>query len=362
MKILHLDAFTGFGGGQKRYTNIAEQLSAKNHELILVSRKNSEVDKIFPGKVYSSSFLGDLDVFSFFRIFQIILREKPDIIHTHSHQDHWIGGIVSKLFPTVKLVHTRHVDFKIKNNFINKWMYSTLTDCIITSCRAIKDTLLASFTDIPNFGDKIYPILTINPPKKKGKKGQIRKELNLKGEIIVSMVTRLVDWKGHKYLFQAIPLIIEKIKNIRFLIVGDGPYLHKLKEMAHRLDIEEYVIFTGFRNDVDNVYADTDISVLPSEMESPGVSIAESIFHEIPVITSNVGGIPEIVKDGYNGFLIEVGDAEAIAERVIKLINDENLYKKIKNNCRKWKEKKMSEKTPAEKIEIIYKKIINRSS
>jgi len=358
MKILHLDSFNGFGGGQKRYSSIAEELVKKNHKEILISRKNSKVDNIFPGKIYSAFYLGDLDIFTFFIIFFIVLREKPDIIHTHSHQDHWFGGIISKFFLKIKLVHTRHVDFPIENNFINKLMYNKLTDYIITSCKAIKNTLVRSFPDLNYFENKIYPVLTINPPEKMGRKNRVRKELGIEDKIVVSIITRLVDWKGHKYLLKAVPLILKEIENIRFLIVGSGPYLTELKKLVSELEIEKYVIFTGFRQDIEDIYADTDISVLPSEMESPGVSIAESIFHETPVITSNVGGIPELVSDGFNGFLVEVGNYREIAKKVIKLVNDKKFYKKIKNNCKKWKKERLAEKSPAEKMEALYYRFI----
>src|SRR6056297_2789827 len=207
MKILHLDSFTGFGGGQKRYSKISRDLKALGHEMVLVSRAKNKVRRIFPGKCYTASFLGDLDLFSFIKIFYVILKEKPDIIHTHSHQDHWIGGILAKIFKKIKLVHTRHVDFKIRNSFINKFIYKSLTDYIITSCEAIKKTLIKSFSEIDNFKSKIYPVLTINIPEKKGTERIYYSKYNINRETkIISMITRLVSWKGHRYLLKAIPL------------------------------------------------------------------------------------------------------------------------------------------------------------
>ncbi|HMA68701.1 MAG TPA: glycosyltransferase family 4 protein [Candidatus Mcinerneyibacterium sp.] len=363
MKILHLDSFTGFGGGQKRYSKISRDLKALGHEMVLVSREKNKVRRTFPGKCYTASFLGDLDLFSFIKIFYIILKEKPDIINTHSHQDHWIGGILSKLFKNIKLVHTRHVDFKVKNNFINKFIYKNLTDFIITSCKKIKDTLISSFPDIKNFDKKIFPVLTLNIPEKKCEKNIYKESYNINQDTkIVSMITRLVSWKGHEYFLKAIPLITREINNVKFLIAGKGPFESKLRELVKKMEIGEYVIFTGFIEDVENLYCDSYISVLPSEMESPGVSIAESIFYETPVITSRVGGIPEIVEDGYNGFLIEVGDFKKIAEVTIKLLKNEKLYKKIKENCRNWKQNKLKDKTPAEKTLNLYRKFLNVSS
>ena len=310
MKILHLDSFNKFGGGQKRYLNISKHIASKGEKLALVCRKNAKVSKYFPGKVYYAPFLGDLDIFTFFRILWVIIKEKPDIIHTHSHHDHWMGCLASRILRKPLLVHTRHVDFSVKDSGISRFMYVRCPAHTFTSCRSIKETMIRSLGSAPSFDpDRFQPLLTFNYPEHWGEKGHIRKEFEVaEGTVCVSTITRIVDNKGHKYLIKAIPEIIKTFKNILFFIVGEGPYLPVLKKMVDEMGLDEYVIFTGFRRDIWDFYADMDLSVFPTLNEGIAPGVMESIFYEVPVAASEIGGIPEVITDGVNGLLFPPAD------------------------------------------------------
>jgi len=361
MKIIHLDGFKKFGGGQKRYVNIASYIANKGHELILVAPNGARVKESFPGKVYTAPFLGDADLWTLIIIIRIVLKEKPDIIHTHSHHDHWMGSLIKLIFrEKIKLIHTRHVDFQVKNNAISRFMYLKSPDHTVTSCKSIKETMKRSFRETKGFDeDKFEPILTFNYPEKWGIKGTIRKEFGLTHHHrCVSTITRIVDNKGHRHLLRAIPQIVDVLGGMTFFIVGEGPYLTVLRELVKEMNIEKYVCFTGFRENIWDFYADMDLSVFPTENEGIAPGVMESLFYHVPVIASDIGGIPEIITHGWNGLLFPSGDHRELARLVIRLFTDKEEYDKIKENCRIWTEKKRAEEPPGKKMLNSYKRVL----
>ena len=362
MKILHLDSFDKFGGGQKRYLNISKFISLQGHELLLVSKKNAKVNEYFPGKVYTAPYLGDIDIFTFLKILYVIAKEKPDIIHTHSHHDHWMGCLATRIFRKPMLVHTRHVDFSVGFNKISRFMYVRCPVHAFTSCKSIKDTMIRSLGADPLFDpNKFQPILTFNYPEKWGTPGKIREEFNIdKATRCVSTITRIVDNKGHRFLLEAIPLITKKIKDIVFFIVGEGPYLTEIKRLAGEIGVSDRVIFTGFRDDIWDFYADMDLSVFPTLNEGIAPGVMESLFYEVPVAASRIGGIPEIIEDGVNGVMFEPRDPAQIADTVIKMFNNRDMYDMIKKNCAEWRDKKAEEPPPGQRMADKYSELLLR--
>ncbi|HHH84805.1 MAG TPA: glycosyltransferase family 1 protein [Firmicutes bacterium] len=364
MKIVHLDAFRKYGGGQKRYVNIASYIASRGHKMALVSPPGVKVRESFPGRLYTAPFLGDGDILTLAKILRVVLKEKADIVHTHSHHDHWMGSLVKALLgKRIKLIHTRHVDFEVKNTPISRFMYVRSPDYTLTSCRSIKETMIRSLGRSKGFREeKFEPILTFNYPEKWGTPGRIRKEFGIfPGEKCVSTITRIVDNKGHRHLLKAIPEIIDSLGPVRFFIVGEGPYLPVLKEMARELDIEQYVIFTGFRKDIWDFYADMDLSVFPTENEGIAPGVMESLFYSVPVIASDVGGIPEVITHGWNGLLFPPGDSHQLAQFVIRLFTHREEYDKLKRNCAVWTEERKNEDPPGKKMLEAYRKVTGKA-
>ncbi|HOO60791.1 MAG TPA: glycosyltransferase, partial [Candidatus Mcinerneyibacteriales bacterium] len=208
MKIVHLDAFRHYGGGQKRYINIASFIASRGHEMVLVSPPGVKVRDSFPGRLYTAPFFGEADLLTLVKILWVVLKEKADIIHTHSHHDHWMGSLIKTLLgKRIKLIHTRHVDFEVKNTPVSRFMYVRSPDYTLTSCRSIKETMIRSLGKSKGFDEgKFEPILTFNYPEQWGTPGKIRKEFGLStDEKCVSTITRIVDNKGHRHLLRAVP-------------------------------------------------------------------------------------------------------------------------------------------------------------
>ena len=142
---------------------------------------------------------------------------------------------------------------------------------------------------------------------------------------IVGVVGRLELEKGHPTLLEAWPMVLEQVPNAYLIIVGEGSRHDALRQIAREQGIERHVIFTGRRDDIPAVTAALDVAVLPSYREAQGLTILEAMAMSRPVVASNVGGIPEMVKDGVTGLLVPPHDPPALAAAISRLLLDHPL-------------------------------------
>jgi phosphatidylinositol alpha-1,6-mannosyltransferase len=167
---------------------------------------------------------------------------------------------------------------------------------------------------------------------------ELFEKYNLKGAKIILTLARLVERKGHDTVIRALPLIKDKIPQVKYIICGKGPYERKLKELTEEVGLVSDVIFTGFIPDKlrSTYYNLCDLYIMPSrempekgDMEGFGITYLEANACEKPVIGSNAGGVSDAVKDGESGFIVDSTDYSKIAEACIKLLSDPALAKKI---------------------------------
>jgi len=137
-------------------------------------------------------------------------------------------------------------------------------------------------------------------------------------------------------------------------LTKEGYLENRLRDLVNRLGLTESVLFTGFQSDIPEIIASFDIAVLPSFFEGMGRVLLEAMAMERPVVASRVGGIPELVKDGINGFLTTPGDAKGLAESIKKLLNDKKLAISMGKEGRKRVTDKFSAETMVKSINKVY--------
>jgi glycosyltransferase involved in cell wall biosynthesis len=142
------------------------------------------------------------------------------------------------------------------------------------------------------------------------------------GSQIVGVVARLEPEKGHPTILDAWPLVLREVPDAYLMIIGEGSRREALEQQAYDLRTGHRVVFTGRRDDVPAVTAALDVAVLPSYREAQGLSILEAMALSRPVVASNVGGIPEMIKDGVTGLLVPPADPPALAAAISRLLRD----------------------------------------
>jgi glycosyltransferase involved in cell wall biosynthesis len=142
-------------------------------------------------------------------------------------------------------------------------------------------------------------------------------------ELVVGMVANFNrPVKGVTYFLDAIPAIVRQVPHSRFLILGGGDEHQALRDKARALNIEPYLIFGGYRGDVERCYGAMDVSVLTSLSEGLSITLLESMRHSLPIVATAVGGNPEVVVQGETGYLVPPRDVPAFARRVVQLLRD----------------------------------------
>lgn len=259
------------------------------------------------------------------------LRQRDfDIVHTHSTEAGIIGRFAAALAGVPNVVHTVHgVPFADdRNDVLNQFVLAcerqaaTYTDRIVSNADIIADDYLERGIGEPDQYTTIYSGIDLD----KFANAEPADDLPGKRPRII-MVGRLANGKGHDVLLDAVESLDEFDGSV--CIVGDGPLYDSLSKEIEARGLTGNVFLTGFRNDVPSVLAASDILVLPSFREGTPRVITEAMASGMPVVATDIAGIPEQVADGKNGYLIPTEDSEALAERLEQLLSDAELREQM---------------------------------
>lgn len=248
---------------------------------------------------------------------KVIKMEKITIIHTH----HRMASFYIHLLKTngAILVSTLHGVFNNKR-ILTRLAYKDIQ--IIACGNVVKENF------IQQFGIKSEKITVIHNAILKDNSEMIEVDelrRTIQKEIIIGYIGRLSKEKGVDILVESIPEILNKVKNILFVFVGDGLIKDDLERQIERLKLKDNTLFLGYRSDVQNLIKQVDIIVLPSLTEGLPLTPIEAFAQGKPVVATNAGGTVEIVKNGVNGILVPIGDSAALAEGIVKLCENDDL-------------------------------------
>lgn len=176
--------------------------------------------------------------------------------------------------------------------------------------------------------------------------------------IVVGTTARLVPVKDIPCLLQGFSLTLEKTPNLRLLIVGDGPERRELEKLTGDLDIREYVVFAGFRQDIPECLAAMDIYINTSRSEGQPISLMEAMASQKPVIVTEVGGMKEMITAGKTGLFIPPERPDAVREAIQRLVQNPSLMQKLGANGKALIEAHYSRKTLAESHVKLYEDLI----
>lgn len=199
------------------------------------------------------------------------------------------------------------------------------------------------------------------PETAKSTSKTIREELGIRmNEIVVVSTGRIIKDKGFEVLTDTI-IYGGNWEDIRFLIVGEGSYLDEMRRRIAEANLINKVMFLGYRSDVDKILSESDIFIICTFHETLCNSVLEASNAGLPVIATNVGGIPEIVQDNVTGFLLETGNIEAVLKALRKLIEDPTLREKMGNAGKERISILFSEISITNKLSNIYDSLLHKA-
>ncbi len=364
MRILHTNFHRGWGGQSNRILTVCRKLSEKGHAVtiaappgsILLERARSDGLGIFDGAQFISGFRPLAILRDIRTLRSLITKEGFHIVHTHGSQDSWATAFVLiGLRPRPLFIRTKHNIFPIRDHIANRWLYGKAIDKIV----CISNAILTYCAAKPYIRQENLALIhsAVNAEYYGSGDGEkVRSELGITGRFVTGITGRLREEKGHRTLFQAIARIKDAAKDLILVVSGTGSMYGELTAYARNLGISDRVFFTGFRADIPDVLASFDLFVMPSISEGLGTAVLEAAAAGLPIIASNVGGIPDIIKDGERGILVAPGDADALAKAILFLYKNRPIAQTYAGVVRQYVRENFSENTLAEKTEALYRK------
>jgi N-acetyl-alpha-D-glucosaminyl L-malate synthase BshA len=155
---------------------------------------------------------------------------------------------------------------------------------------------------------------------------------------------------------------VEKAVPSRLLLVGDGPERAAAEHLAHKKGIHEKTLFLGKQDNVEQILGIADVLLMPSEMESFGLAALEAMACEVPPVASRVGGVPELITHGVDGFLADVGDVETMADHTVRLLQNADLHQQIAQAARQTALMRFCSTLIIPRYEALYRKVLERAT
>jgi len=273
------------------------------------------------------------DILTLWKLYRLIRRERPDIVHTHTAKAGTVGRIAALLAGTPIIVHTFHGH--VLHGYFGKTktaIFRSIERFLARRSSAVIAVSESCRNDLLRYGvggdDRVITIplgLELERFRRdpEPNRSEVRREWGVPPDAFaVGMIARMVPIKRHEDLFRAIPKVLEKFPDAYFINVGDGELKPQLVALAQQLGIAHRCLFPGFREDQERIYAAMDLTVLTSANEGLPVAVIESLSSGTPVVATRVGGVPELVRDGETGYIVEPGNIDSIAEGLLKAIAD----------------------------------------
>lgn len=274
------------------------------------------------------------------RTFYVLNKLKPDVIHSHSWWYTLLPGILYKyIHPRTRIIHTLHTQ---PTGDEIKSIKSKIFQFFLSQCDTLTFVSKSQMNEIDKHLKITSPKKVIYGAVSRRKANEkeiikIRNNFSLDGKRpIISFLGVLVYEKkaeGVKRLIESIKILKPKYPKILLLVIGDGVFRNNLEESVPRLDLKDNVIFAGFRENIFDFLALTDIYAHISLQEALGLSLIEAMSAGLPVIAANSGGIPEVIENGENGILVEPNPV-AIADAIKELYENKQKMIKLGENAR----------------------------
>lgn len=360
------------GGMKEHFLSLLRNLDQNKFSLIAAgpfADKQAEELRSWGVGVYQVPIPGKVsprkDLACLIELQRILAREKIDLIHMHGSKAALLGRLAARFSSTKYAVFTAH-NFILDNyqSKIKKLFFSLLeqslvpsTQKIITVSSALSQELRKQQGIPPEKLVTIYNGLSIDQFCPAKSDNELKKRLGFSPEdLLIGTVTRLIPEKGIQYFLESAAQVTNsrREQSIGFLIVGDGPFRPVLEKQAQGLGLSQQVVFTGYRKEIKELLSIMDIFVLPSLSEGLGIALLEAMAMEKPVIGSQVGGIPEVVQPGVNGYLFPPADSIWLAEAILQLIDNPLERLKMGQAGRKTVEEKFSLQSMIKSVEDLY--------
>ncbi len=370
-----ITCYPTYGGSGVVATELGLELAARGHQVHFISyaiphRLNHFVENIFYHEVEMASYplfehsLYDISLTS--KMLEVIEYENLDLIHVHYAIPHAISAYLAKqirkkMNSSIKFITTLHgTDITLMGlepSFMPLVKFSIEeSDGVTVVSRFLKEKTLTNF-NIQKEIEVIYNFIDINKYRPTESK-DFRNHIAPNGE---KVLVHTSNFRAVKRVTDTIKIldIVNKQIPARLLLVGDGPERSECERLSRELNLQEEVIFLGKQDALPEILNAADIFLMPSQSESFGLSALEAMACGLPVVSSSVGGLPELIIHNETGYIAEIGDVERMAKYVLDLLTNEKKYKTFSLNSRNRAVQNFDKDLIVPKYIEYYEKVMN---
>ncbi|MEE1899362.1 N-acetyl-alpha-D-glucosaminyl L-malate synthase BshA [Flavobacterium rakeshii] len=341
-----------FGGSGVVATELGLELARRGHEIHFITYSQPvRLALLNPNLHYHEVHVPEYPLFHY-QPYELALSSKLvdmvklhgiELLHVHYAIPHAYAGYMAKKMlkeqgikiPMVTTLHGTDITLVGNHPFYKPAVSFSInhSDVVTSVSQALKDDTYKLFDIkrdievIPNFIEVDKKKLEENSPCHRSMMATEKQKI----------ITHISNFRKVKRIPDVIRIFneIQKVMPAKLMLVGDGPEKEPAEKLCDELGLADKVIFFGNSSEINEILCFSDLFLLPSETESFGLAALEAMANGVPVISSNTGGLPEVNKEGYSGYLADVGDVETMAKRAISILEDDEILLKFKNNALK---------------------------
>lgn len=376
IKLLIGITLSEMGGAQKVVYDLISSLPKEKYNITLVTYPGGEliqwIEDLSSEKGIRVRIIGIsqirreispfYDIVTLFKLYKIMKTEKYDMAHFHSSKMGILGRLAARMAGVPRIYFTVH-GWGI-NEYQSRWLQRVLGLAEKVAGRWCNLSICVSKYHMnlglkmgwlkPNKACVLYNGIDMAPITR----GRLRQELNIEENIpIIGTIMRLREPKQPVFTIEVFKEILNMGHKAKLIIIGDGPMYKDCRVSIDQLELNENVYLLGTRADARELINDIDIMTMFSKWEGLPIAIIEGMLAEKPVISSCVGGIPEIIDNGINGFMIDSFDVHEGAEYISSLLRDEDLMRSMGRAAKQKAVKCFSKDRMVENYDRIYREI-----
>lgn len=364
-----------FGGSGVVATELGLELSKRGHEIHFITYNQPVRLELLGNNVHFHEVnVPEYPLFHYqpyelalsSKLVDMVKLHQIEVLHVHYAIPHAYAAYMAQKMlreddiyvPIVTTLHGTDITLVGSHPFYKPAVTFSInkSDAVTAVSQSLKDDTLRLF-DIKNDIDVVTNFIDINKFSHNFTDCQ-RVMMANDNEKIITHISNMREVKR-------IPDVINIFNNIqkeipaKLMMVGEGPEREPAERLCEKLGISDKVVFFGNSNEIDRILCFSDLFLLPSKTESFGLSALEAMASGVPVISSNTGGIPEVNKEGFSGYLSNVGDVDSMSKNAIKILIDETVLKQFKMNA-KVQAKTFDIHQIVPQYEAIYQKTLNK--
>ena len=365
-----------FGGSGVVATELGIELSKKGYEVHFITYSQPvRLDALSSNLHYHEVNVPDYPLFKYepyelalsSKLFDVILKHKIDVLHVHYAIPHAYAAYMAKKIlkengyniPIITTLHGTDITLVGNNPFYKPAVTFSINKSDIVTC--VSKSLMEDTREFFGIKREIKVIPNFIDIDKYARKHNLCQG-NMLAQDDEKIIVHVSNFRPLKRIIDVLKIfekINQKIKS-KLIMVGDGPDKKKAKDFLRKNNLKNKVIFLGKTSEVDEILCSSDLFLLPSEKESFGLAALEAMALKVPVISTNTGGLKELNINGNSGYTSDIGDIDSMAKNAIKILSDDSLEKKYRNQAFE-NAKKYDIKTVIPLYEKIYDKALNMS-